>query len=198
MKKLIVILIMCLALCGCSKEEPTPTTTPTSEPTKEPTKEPTTAPTEAPTVTETPAEDIVEYHCQVCGVSSNEKPLSVCAKGDAKYILCDDCYLDIVKSDTDCQIFQNILGIVEIAFADAEVFKENKSLGTAYIKINESGLSYENAGEKLQEKVNSYLESMGVTEYPHQECLISITDGNLKTEKKPTNLLDTLESIEIQ
>lgn len=191
MKKLIVLLIMCLMLCGCSIEEPKPT--PTSAPTSEPTKEPTQAPTETPT-----HETDVEYHCQICNASSKEKPLSICSKGDAKYILCDDCYLDVVKSDTDCQIFQNILSIVEIAFADVDVFQENKSLGTAYIKINESGLSYENAGEILQEKVNSYLESMGVTSYPNQECLISISDGKMTAEKRPVNLLDTLESVDIE
>lgn len=196
MKKVItIVMIICIMLCGCSKSEPqtTPTTAPTSEPTKEPTQAPTTAPTETPA-----KETDIEYHCQICGVSSLEKPLSVCTKGSAKYILCDDCYLDVVKSDTDCKIFQNIFDIVEISFADAKVFEENKTLGTAYIKIKESGIIYENAGENLQEKVNAYLESMGVTEYPHQECLISITDGNLKAEKKPTNLLDTLESIEIE
>jgi hypothetical protein len=198
MKKIIAILIiMCLMLCGCSKAEPQTVTAPTSEPTKEPTQAPTEPPTPTESITETPANaeqsSELQYACELCG---STKDLYVCETDKRSYILCDGCYLDVIRSDTDCKDFQNVFEVIELSFADAEVYEENKSLGTAYIKVTESGLSYENVGEKLQEKIAYYIELVGIKTYPRQECLISITDGRLTAEKTPTNLLDKLNGME--
>lgn len=48
-QRIALLLVLCLMLCACGKQDPQPTTEPTTAPTTAPTTEPTTEPTTAPT-----------------------------------------------------------------------------------------------------------------------------------------------------
>lgn len=104
MKKIMVLLmVICLATCGCSKDEP-----PVSNPiTETPTQEITATPEPTPTDEPSPTEEVLtaETTCVLCGritkctalidkVWNSDLAMAV----DKAYYLCDNCYLQMKES----------------------------------------------------------------------------------------------------
>lgn len=134
MKKLFLLLmIMCLVLCGCSKEETQPT--PTSVPTLEPTQAPTEAPAEKP-------DSSLKIICEFC----NEEPAEYVYKD---HCLCFDDYMLALNNETDIQNYNALVEAANIAGTNEDVIMDLASMGPAQIIVNKDGVQLKNSGASL-------------------------------------------------
>ena len=143
MKKLIVLLmIICLDACGCSKQDE-PTTTDT----------PSTTVTETPTKSESNSETNTDkMACALCGEITDctgfTRKIWNNDIGDyvkKVYYLCDDCYLTASRNETDCINYDNMIANLQLAVTSKEVYKVISFLeGEGILKMGPTGITFDN------------------------------------------------------
>lgn len=139
MKKLIVILmILTLVLCGCSKEEPKTQSTPTAAPTAEPTK--------APTATPEPTK-----------VPDNEDDLD-------KLLNEINEELDASRRENDKSIYNNLISWINIAFTDARIYSAPISNLNGIVIISRDGIQFKDVPDVISiaiiESIGDSMDSM--------------------------------------
>lgn len=179
MKKLIILLmIICLAACGCSKEE-----TPKSE-----------------TITETPTQEITttpippaNIKCDVCGRTADCKEIirtrydrDLQRDIDKAFYLCDNCYEGAVQDEKDIAEFNNINNALMIALTDEKYINLE---GT--INIGENGISVSSGLEDLLVYINGFLDTDKIK--TSQNYTFELKNHMVYTEKRPKSILDTLD-----
>ena len=130
-KTIILILSICLILCGCNKEE-----TKTSE-----TTTPTLTESDTPIISDTEqTSSKIESECQICGeklrcnVYTKEKWDNDLGMNIEKtYYLCDDCYAKILKNESECDNYNSIVMAANIACTDEKVITEISKSGKVQI-----------------------------------------------------------------
>lgn len=201
MKKMIIlIMIICIMLCGCSNNEPQPIDT-----TNVPTDTITTTPTESTTTVESETDQTSnksESECQICGektlcnVYSKDKwnnDLGMYIK--KTYYLCDDCYLKVLKNETVCDNYNAIVEAANVACTNENVISEISKFGKTQIIINSDGVSLKNGGENLLKALQSAIpDLLNITTPEEYEIEIDCSNGwcNVKKIKSPSNILNVL------
>lgn len=192
MKKLIVLLmIICLAACGCSKQdEPTATNTPT------------TAITETPTKSADTDSNTDKMACALCGEITDcmafTRKIWNSDIGDyvkKVYYLCDDCYVTASRNETDCLNYEAMLENTQLAVAFKENYKIISGLdGVGYIIMDQSGVSFDNIEQGIIEQL--YVIDPIFEQIKTQKTYkIKITYGKYVTVEKeiaPVSILDTI------
>lgn len=179
MKKLITLLmIICLATCGCSKEE-----TPKSEPITE-------TPTQEITATPIPPANI---KCDVCGRTADCKEIirtrydrDLQRDIDKAFYLCDNCYEGAVQDEKDIAEFNNINNALMIALTNEKYMNLE---GT--INIGENGISVSSGLEDLLVYINGFLDTDEIK--TSQNYTLELKNHMVYTEKRPKSILDTLD-----
>jgi hypothetical protein len=179
MKKLIVLLmIICLATCGCSKEE-----TPAPEPVTEiPTQEIT--PTAIPTF---------NTACAVCGRQTDCKEiirtrydLDLQRDIDKAFYLCENCYGDALQDEKDLTVYHDLNMSLLIALTDEKYMNLN---GT--ITIDEYGISASSGLEDLLKYVKDFFDTDDLK--TSRDYTIEIKNHTTYSGNGPKSILDTLD-----
>jgi len=179
MKKILILLMMiCIITCGCSKEE-----TPAPEPVTEiPTQEitPTTIPT-------------FNTACAVCGRQTDCKEiirtrynLDLQRDIDKAFYLCDNCYEGAVQDEKDLTVYHDLNMALIIALTDEKYMNLE---GT--INIGENGISVSPGLEDLLVYINGFLDTDEIK--TSQNYTFELKNHMVYTEKKPKSILDTLD-----
>ena len=179
MKKLIALLmIICLAACGCSKEE-----TPKSEPITE-------TPTQEITTTPIPPANI---KCDVCGRTADCKEIirtrydrDLQRDIDKAFHLCDNCYEGAVQDEKDIATFNDLKMALNIAITNEEYMNLE---GT--IDISEYGINASSGLEDLLKFVNDFFDTNELK--TSRDYTIEIKNNRIYSEKNPKSILDTLD-----
>ena len=179
MKKLIVLLmIICLAACGCSKEE-----TPKSEPITE-------TPTQEITATPIPT---INTKCAVCGRIADCKEiirtrydLDLQRDIDKAFYLCENCYGDALQDEKDLTVCHDLNMALLIALTDEKYMNLN---GT--ITIDEYGISASSGLEDLLKYVKDFFDTDDLK--TSRDYIIEIKNNMTYFEKNPKSILDTLD-----
>ena len=179
MKKLIVLLmIICLAACGCSKEE-----TPKSEPITE-------TPTQEITATPIPT---INTKCAVCGRIADCKEiirtrydLDLQRDIDKAFYLCDNCYDGAVQDETDLATFHDLHLALLIALTNEKYMNLE---GT--ISIGEYGIKASPELEDLLGYIKDFNDSKDLK--TSRDYIIEIKNDMTYFEKNPKSILDTLD-----
>lgn len=179
MKKLIVlIIIICLAACGCSKEE-----TPKSEPITE-------TPTQEITATPIPT---INTKCAVCGRIADCKEiirtrydLDLQRDIDKAFYLCDNCYDGAVQDETDLATFHDLHLALLIALTNEKYMNLE---GT--ISIGEYGIKASPELEDLLGYIKDFNDSKDLK--TSRDYIIEIKNNMTYFEKSPKSILDTLD-----
>ena len=181
MKKILILLIMiCIITCGCSKEE-----TPAPEPVTEiPTQEitPTTIPT-------------FNTACAVCGRQTDCKEiirtrydLGLQRDIDKAFYLCENCYGDDLQDEHDLNAYETLDNMLSIVLTLDEHFE--KINGT--VTINSSGVKVSPGLEDLLDKLKNSFDDFDTLK-TKWEYTIEIKNMRFYTDNKPKSILDTLE-----
>lgn len=179
MKKLIIFLmIICLATCGCSKEE-TPVPKPVTEiPTQEIT--PTTIPT-------------FNTACAVCGRQTDCKEiirtrynLDLQRDIDKAFYLCENCYGDALQDEKDLTVYHDLNMALMIALTDEKYMNLN---GT--ITIDEYGVSASSGLEDLLKYVKDFFDTDDLK--TSRDYTIEIKNHTTYSGNGPKSILDTLD-----
>lgn len=174
MKKVITILmLMCITLCACSKEEPKTETT-------------------TPDVTETP---VVEEHCEKCNKKAVLKEFKY---GKQYFYVCDDCYTELDENITGCENYNAIVAAANIASTYEKVTDEVKELGDGYITIDKNGVTLENIGNETKKAMLNCLPDLMDFRSPSKGVVkISFSKATsyimVTREETPTNLIETMK-----
>ena len=159
MKKLIAILMICVMLCGCSKEEPKNTNTTTPAPTEE-TKPAADEPTSAPDSDPTPTMSLEELADAI-----NEE-------------------LDDSRLQVDIEKYDMLVSVIMLTLIDknvAPIFKDIKGK----IMVSKDGLSFEDLPDVFTETFLSYLEKEASEFTTYGAYIIGIDAGMITREKAP-------------
>lgn len=187
MKKLLLLsLILCLIVCGCSKEEPKTdnkpieTTTPTTEST--PTAEPT--PTEKPKIA-----------CQICGriTECNEfiqtrYNAKIDRDVDKAYYLCDKCYAEAETDEADVKTYDELKSYILLATAEKEV-SEKDLHGTVF--VSKEGVSYIGVNDTMLNCIHKMFKDD--TKFKTSKVYSITIDKYIDLSEKPTSILDILD-----
>lgn len=179
MKKLIILLVICLMICGCSKQE-----TPESEP------EPV---TEIPTQTITPtAIPTFNTACAVCGRQTDCKEiirtrydLDLQRDIDKAFYLCENCYGDALQDEKDLTVYHDLNMALMIALTDEKYMNLN---GT--ITIDEYGISASSGLEDLLKYVKDFFDTDDLK--TSRDYTIEIKNHTTYSGNEPKSILDTL------
>lgn len=178
MKKILILLMMiCIITCGCSKEE-----TPAPEPVTEiPTQEIT--PTAIPTF---------NTACAVCGRQTDCKEiirtrydLDLQRDIDKAFYLCENCYDDALQDEKDLTVYHDLNMALLIALTDEKYMNLN---GT--ITIDEYGISASSGLEDLLKYVNDFFDTDDLK--TSRDYTIEIKNHTTYSGNGPKSILDTL------
>lgn len=180
MKKLLVILVICFVLCGCSKEE-----TPEPEPITEiPIQEIT--PTAIPTL---------NAKCPICNRLTDCKEFirtsySLELKRDIEkaYYLCDNCYSQAEKDEADLKAYDYLVSDIMLAMTDKEL-TESDLHGT--ILISDEGVSFIDVNDTFLNCIHKIF--IDDTRYKTSKVYKITIDKRLKETDKPTSILDLID-----
>lgn len=178
MKKILILLMMiCIITCGCSKEE-----TPAPEPVTEiPTQEitPTTIPT-------------FNTACAVCGRQTDCKEiirtrydLDLQRDIDKAFYLCENCYGDALQDEKDLTVYHDLNMALMIALTDEKYMNLN---GT--ITIDEYGVSASSGLEDLLKYVKDFFDTDDLK--TSRDYTIEIKNHTTYSGNGPKSILDTL------
>ena len=179
MKKILILLMMiCIITCGCSKEE-----TPTPEPITEiPTQEIT--PTTIPTFNTT---------CAVCGRQTDCKEiirtrydLDLQRDIDKAFYLCENCYGDALQDEKDLTVYHDLNMSLMIALTDEKYMNLN---GT--ITIDEYGISASSGLEDLLKYVKDFFDTDDLK--TSRDYTLEIKNHTTYSGNGPKSILDTLD-----
>lgn len=186
MKKLIVLLmIICLITCGCSKEE-TPKSNPVTEtPTQEIMTTPEPTPTDEPTLLTT---------CAVCGkldecqeIVRTRYSTEFKRDIDKVFYLCNKCYEDAIQDEKDLTTYKNLESMLSIVIATDDRFSEVS--GTITIGLNKvTSPELKDLLSVLEEKFDDFNSLKTNNIYT-----IELLEGLILTKEKPKSILDTLD-----
>ncbi|MBR3645839.1 MAG: hypothetical protein IKN54_05425 [Lachnospiraceae bacterium] len=194
MKKLIVLLmIICLATCGCSKQD-----------------EPTTADTPSTTVTETPTKsesnsetNTDKMACALCGEITDctgfTRKIWNNDIGDyvkKVYYLCDDCYLTASRNETDCINYDNMIANLQLAVTSKEVYKIISSLeGEGILKMGPAGITFDNMEQCIIDELYALFPTLDQVETQKNYQIILSYGKNvyIKRDIAPVSILDTID-----
>lgn len=110
MKKLLILLLVCIMLCSCSKSSETPVSD--SQPTNTPTKEE----TADLTPTNAPSEYTIDGSCDICHKTKKLKEYRFEQK---TYAVCEDCYNEkILGYEADNEVYNNLVAYIQVAMTD--------------------------------------------------------------------------------
>ncbi len=177
-KLIILLMIICLATCGCSKEE-----TPKSNP-----------------VTETPTQEIMatpiptnNTKCAVCGRTAECKEiirtrydLDLQRDVDKAFLLCENCYDDAVQDEKDLSTFNDLKMALNIAITNEKYMNLD---GT--ISIGESGISVSSGLEDLLGYVKDFFDTDELK--TSRDYMIELKNNMVYSDKNPKSILDTLD-----
>lgn len=179
MKKLITLLmIICLATCGCSKQE-----TPEPEPVTE-------TPTQEITPTAIPAFNTT---CAVCGRNTECKEIIRTRYStefqrdiDKAFYLCENCYDDALQDEKDLKAYNNLYFDIMLSTTQKEC---SDLKGT--VTIYDNGISVSKGLEALL----TYLEkNFGLESYKtSRKYSIEINGTMIFAIDEPKSILDTLD-----
>lgn len=194
MKKLIVLLmIICLATCGCSKQdEPTTTNTPS------------TTVTETPTKSESNSETNTDkMACALCGEITDctgfTRKIWNNDIGDyvkKVYYLCPECYILATKNETDCINYENMIANTQLAVAFKENYKIISSLeGEGYIKMGPLGVTFENIEQGIIDQLYLIDPTLDKIKTQNNYQIIISYGKNVYVAKdiEPVSILDTIK-----
>lgn len=163
MKKIIVIvLISCIMLCGCSKEENSPQqTAPATEQTKAPTAVPTKDPIEAH------VDDVLDDLQELNDEIQSE--------------------IEITNLRTDVNTYDTLVSCLNMAMIEKEIVQELKDV-QAEVIINENGLQFKNISEATANAISKSIENI-VGDISvlttHKEYSVSIDKTIIKRTNPP-------------
>lgn len=193
MKKLIVLLmIICLTSCGCSKQdEPTATNTPT------------TAITETPTKSADTDSNTDKMACALCGEVTDcmafTRKIWNSDIGDyvkKVYYLCDDCYLTASRNETDCINYDNMIANLQLAVTSKEVYKVISSLeGEGILKMGPTGITFDNMEQCIIDELYAISPTLDQIETQKNYQIILSYGKNvyIKRDIAPVSILDTID-----
>ena len=180
MKKLIILLVICLMICGCSKQE-----TPESKP--EPVTE---IPTQEITPTAIPTFNTA---CAVCGRQTDCKEiirtrydLDLQRDIDKAFYLCENCYDDALQDEKDLTVYHDLNMSLMIALTDEKYMNMN---GT--ITIDEYGVSASQGLEDLLKYVKDLFDTDDLK--TSRDYTIEIKNHTTYSGNRPKSILDTLD-----
>ncbi len=180
MKKLIILLVICLMICGCSKQE-----TPESKP--EPVTE---IPTQEITPTAIPTFNTA---CAVCGRQTDCKEiirtrydLDLQRDIDKAFYLCENCYGDALQDEKDLTVYHDLNMALMIALTDEKYMNLN---GT--ITIDEYGISASSGLEDLLKYVKDFFDTDDLK--TSRDYTIEIKNHTTYSGNGPKSILDTLD-----
>ena len=191
-KILLLLLFICILVCGCGKNETTD---------EQKTNDTTTIPEKEPTKTEKVQETNTEkIACAVCGeitdCMSYTKKIWNNELGDylkKAFYLCSDCYLDVVKNETDCINYECIIEDTQLALAFKENYKIISQLeGEGYIKLTPSGFTFDNIEQGIIDQLYVIDPSFDTIK-TQKEYSIKVVYGKYPSVIKdiePVNILD--------
>lgn len=181
MKKILILLLaICLLVCGCSKEEPKQESNPveTTSPTHELT------PTAIPTFNTT---------CAVCGRMTDCKEiirtrydLDLQRDIDKAFYLCENCYGDALQDEKDLTVYHDLNMALMIALTDEKYMNLN---GT--ITIDEYGISASSGLEDLLKYVKDFFDTDDLK--TSRDYTIEIKNHTTYSGNGPKSILDTLD-----
>jgi len=189
MKKVITILIiMCITLCACSKEEPKVSDTPNES---------------EPQITEVPEEKIINTTCSVCGRITDCKEyikttynLDLNDYLEKAFYLCDNCYDKVLVNEKECYNYSSILSAAQISMTYEDVMNYHKENGDGFITISPKGVSYENICDQMKKTLKDCLGDDFETQMTTSRInTIKITEwGGIVQKYKPENILEMLSN----
>lgn len=189
MKKVITILIiMCITLCACSKEESKTSDIPNES---------------EPQITEVAEEKIINTTCSVCGRITDCKEyvkrtlnFDIMDYLEKAYYLCDNCYDKVLANEKECDNYNSLVSAANISLTYEEVMDYQKSNGDGLITIDPKGISYENICDQMKKTLKDCLGDDFETQITTSRIYtIKITDwGGVVREKNPESILDMLSN----
>ena len=130
-KEIIILMILCIMLCGCSKaaNEPASTTSTTNTPTEVEKAE--------ISHSETLGEYTIDGSCDIC---HKTKKLKEYRYETVAYAICEDCYNDtILGYEQDIEFYNDLVMIINLGLTNEDVIKATQN-DTVLVTYNAFGV----------------------------------------------------------